>query len=147
MKSTGSQGPRDFEPHERLKADTWPLGASQESLLLLMNNALVPWLILVPMTRELELHRLEPERRRRIRDEMDLVCDFLEREYRPHKLNIATLGNLVPQLHIHLICRYRQDVYWPAPVWGRQERRDYQTEEVEHLLERVRQELGQTFGS
>jgi diadenosine tetraphosphate (Ap4A) HIT family hydrolase len=126
-----------FVLHERLKADTWPLGESRDSLLRLMNNALVPWLILVPKTRALELHHLEPETRRRVRDEMDAVCDFLEREYRPHKLNVATIGNLVPQLHIHLVARYRHDVYWPGPVWGRQERRDYQVEEVERLRERL----------
>lgn len=147
MKSMESRDPSGFELSDRLKTDTWPLGASGESLLLLMNNALVPWLILVPRTGALELHHLEPERRRAIRDQMDLVCDFLEREYRPHKLNIATLGNQVSQLHIHLICRYRHDVYWPGPVWGRQERRDYQPEEVERMLERVRDELGQTFPS
>ncbi len=145
MTATTSRDPDGFELHPRLRADTWPLGESPDSLLLLMNNALVPWLILVPKTRVLELHHLESDRRRRIRDETDLVCDFLERELRPDKLNVATIGNLVPQLHIHLICRYRQDVYWPTPVWGHQERRDYQAEEVEQLLARVRGELGEIF--
>ena len=145
MKTDESNLQADFELHERLRADSWPLATSRDSLLLLMNNALVPWLILVPRTRVLELHHLEPERRRRVRDEIDLVSDFLEREYRPHKLNVAILGNLVPQLHIHLIGRFRHDVYWPGPVWGRQERRDYQPEEVEHLLSRVHAELAALF--
>ncbi|WP_207168474.1 HIT family protein [Thiocystis violacea] len=134
-----------FSLHPRLRTDTWPLGESAGTRLLLMNNALLPWLILVPKSEARELHRLEPGLRQEVRAQMDLICDFIEREFQPHKLNVATIGNLVPQLHIHLIGRYRNDVYWPAPVWGRQERRDYQTEEVERLRARVAGALGQVF--
>jgi diadenosine tetraphosphate (Ap4A) HIT family hydrolase len=145
MKRSGHQTQPGFVLHPRLRGDTWPLGESQASHLLLMNNALVPWLILVPKTEETELYRLGPSLRGLVRAEVDALCDFLESELKPHKLNVATLGNLVPQLHIHLVARNREDVFWPGPVWGRQERRDYQTEEVERLRARVREVLGDRF--
>ena len=145
MKRSLAQTQPGFVLHPRLRGDTWPLGESQSSHLLLMNNALVPWLVLVPKTEETELYRLGPVLREQVRDEVDALCAFLDSELKPHKLNVATLGNLVPQLHIHLVARYREDVFWPGPVWGRQERRDYQTEEVERLRARVREALGERF--
>ena len=145
MKRIGDEADAGFVLHPRLRTDTWPLGASQSSHLLLMNNALVPWLILVPKTEETELYRLAPDLREQVREEMDALCAFMDSELRPHKLNVATLGNRVPQLHIHLVARYHEDVFWPGPVWGRQERRDYQTEEVERLRERLREALGGRF--
>lgn len=136
---------KGLELHPRLRADTWALGESANCHLRLMNNALVPWLILVPKTQSRELHHLERDLRQRVREETDLVCAFVERALMPHKLNLATLGNLVPQLHIHVIARYRDDVYWPGPVWGREERRDYQPEEVERLRAQVAEALGGIF--
>ena len=127
-----------FSLHPRLATDTHRLGESPDSLLLLMNNALLPWFILVPKTRELELHRLESGMRQRVRDEMDAVAGFLEAEFRPDKLNIATIGNLVPQLHIHLIGRFRHDFCWPNPAWGRPERQVYEAREVARIRAGVR---------
>ena len=127
----------EFSLHDRLSADTHPLAESPHSRLLLMNNALLPWFILVPKTRMLELHHLPAPERQAVRDELDRLAAFVEREFTPDKLNIATLGNLVPQLHIHVIARYRGDHAWPGPVWGRSERRDYERTEVERLRDRV----------
>ena len=113
----------DFVLHPRLDADTLHLAESAHSLLRLMNNALVPWFILVPRTQCRELHRLDPETRRRVREEIDAVAELVESEFRPDKLNVACIGNLVPQLHIHVIGRHSADFCWPSPVWGRPERR------------------------
>ncbi|NEX21380.1 HIT family protein [Thiorhodococcus mannitoliphagus] len=142
MRKYGSTG---FELHPRLKADTWSMGESSNSLLLLMNNALAPWLILVPKTDAHELHHLSASFRQDIREEVDLVCAALEQALRPHKLNVATLGNAVSQLHIHVVARYTNDVFWPGPVWGHEQRRDYQAEEVERLKGQLREDLGQAF--
>lgn len=128
--------------HPRLAADTLPLAESAHSLLRLMNNALVPWFILVPKTDCRELHHLDPRRRRQVQEEVDAIADLLEREFRPDKLNIASIGNLVPQLHIHVIARCVTDVYWPFPVWGRPERRAYEDAEVERLRALVLERLG-----
>jgi len=132
----------DFVLHPRLAEDTLPLAESAYSLLRLMNNALVPWFILVPKTSCRELHHLEPERRRGVRDEIDALADFVEREFRPDKLNLATIGNLVPQLHVHVIGRSRDDVCWPFPVWGRPERREYADAEVRRIRALVLERLG-----
>lgn len=137
--------PVGFELHPRLKADTWSMGESSNSILLLMNNALAPWLILVPKTDVHELHHLSPGFRQDVRAEVDLLCTTLERALKPHKLNVATLGNLVPQLHIHVVARYANDVFWPGPVWGHQERRDYQAEEIERLRAQLRGDLAERF--
>ncbi|MFD2112146.1 HIT domain-containing protein [Thiorhodococcus fuscus] len=134
-----------FELHPRLSADTFLLAESGSSVLLLMNNALLPWFILVPKTDRRELHRLDPDLRRRVRDETDRLAAFVEREFQPDKLNIATIGNLVPQLHIHVIARYRTDHCWPAPVWGAPQRSDYETPEVERLRECALASLGEGF--
>ncbi|EXJ14347.1 HIT domain-containing protein [Imhoffiella purpurea] len=131
-----------FELHPRLMADTHVLCESVSTVLLLMDNALLPWFILVPKTDRTELHRLEPGLRRSVRDETDRLAAFVESEFAPDKLNIATIGNLVPQLHIHVIARYRSDPCWPAPVWGRPERRDYEHGQVERLRARVLETMG-----
>ncbi|EGV33882.1 histidine triad (HIT) protein [Thiorhodococcus drewsii AZ1] len=134
-----------FELHPRLSADTFRLAESGTSVLLLMNNALLPWFILVPKTDQCELHRLDQDLRRRVRDETDRLAAFVEREFQPDKLNIATIGNLVEQLHIHVIARYRTDHCWPAPVWGVPQRRDYAASEVERLRLRTLESLGEGF--
>lgn len=109
-----------FALHERLAADTVRIGSLPLSELLLMNDARFPWCILVP-------------RRDGARDAIDLEpadIDQLHREsialqramrelFAPDKLNVAVIGNLVPQLHVHHVARFRSDSEWPAPVWGR----------------------------
>lgn len=127
----------EFRLHDRLSADTHPMAESPHTRLLLMNNALLPWFILVPKAQALELHHLPAQERLAVREELDRLAAFVEQEFAPDKLNIATLGNLVPQLHIHVVARYRSDHAWPGPVWGRQDRQDYQPEEVARLRERV----------
>lgn len=132
----------DFILHPRLDEDTLPLAESAHSLLRLMNNALVPWFILVPRTGCRELHHLDPETRRQVREEIDAIAALVECEFRPDKLNIASLGNLVPQLHIHIIGRCRDDFCWPSPVWGRPERRAYEDAEAERIRSLMLERLG-----
>lgn len=134
-----------FELHTRLAADTHRLGESDHSLLLLMNNALLPWFIQVPKTAERELHRLPEVLRQSVRQETDAVAAFMETQFSPDKLNIATIGNLVPQLHIHIIGRFATDHCWPEPVWGRPERKDYADVELERIRDLVKQDLGARF--
>lgn len=131
-----------FQLHPRLAADTHLLGSSGYSMLLLMNNARVPWFIQVPKTAVLELHRLPLSLRAAIREETDAIATFVEAHFRPDKLNIATIGNLVPQLHIHVIGRFEGDDCWPAPVWGRLEPQDYDDAELGRIRTLVRQDLG-----
>jgi len=90
------------------------------SRVLLMNDSSYPWLILVPERAGLrEFYELDPMDRYRLSDEIVLASDVLRSLYNPDKLNVAALGNQVPQLHLHVIARRVTDAAWPGPVWGK----------------------------
>lgn len=115
-----------FSLHERLQADTISLGRLALSRLLLMNDATYPWLILVPERPDVrEIIELAAADRVTLMDEITAVSQALTAMLRPDKLNVAAIGNLVPQLHIHVVARFRSDPAWPAPVWGRTPPRPY----------------------
>jgi diadenosine tetraphosphate (Ap4A) HIT family hydrolase len=128
--------PARYELHPQLAADTHPLAALELCELRLMDDANYPWLILVPrVAAAREMIDLDQAQRHRLTDEIDLAARLLREAFRPHKLNVAALGNLVPQLHVHVIAREETDPAWPAPVWGRVAARPYPPEA---LVERVR---------
>ena len=94
----------------------------------LMDNKLFPWIIMVPKRADTkEWIDLEREEQHQLSDEIAIISHLLQAIVTPEKLNIATLGNQVSQLHIHVIGRYRDDAAWPKPVWG--EGREYYGEE------------------
>jgi len=109
-----------FELHPRLAQDTLAIGDFPLCRLLLMNDASYPWFILVPRRfgiREIfELPQREQQQLLRESSQLSLV---VSRIFQADKLNIAALGNVVPQLHLHHIVRYQNDQAWPGPVWGR----------------------------
>lgn len=108
-----------FRLHPQLAADTVALGQLPLCLVLLMNDARYPWLILVPKRPELrELTDLDPTAQGELMREIDAVARAVSTVCRPDKLNIAMLGNVVPQLHVHIVARSRLDAAWPAPVFG-----------------------------
>lgn len=109
----------DFQLNIRLAEDTYPVLESEDYCLLLNKNALVPWLILVPKTNETELFACEPEFKRCIRETMDALAVFVQDYTCADKMNVAALGNVVSQLHIHIIARKSSDFAWPDPVWGK----------------------------
>jgi diadenosine tetraphosphate (Ap4A) HIT family hydrolase len=112
--------PARYELHPQLAADTHPLAALELCELRLMDDANYPWLVLVPRVAEArELIDLDAAQRHALTDEIDRAARLLRDAFRPHKLNVAALGNLVPQLHVHVIARDENDPAWPAPVWGR----------------------------
>lgn len=108
-----------FELHHRLEADCFPIGDSTLSRVLLMNDARFPWIILVPRRPDKrDLHDLEAPDRATLLEEIDAISRLLVDRFDAHKINVAALGNQVPQLHIHVIARRTDDAAWPAPVWG-----------------------------
>ena len=128
--------PARYELHPQLAADTHPLGTLGLCELRLMDDANYPWLVLVPRVAEAhELIDLDAAQRHQLTDEIDFAARLLRDAFRPHKLNVAALGNMVPQLHLHVIAREENDPAWPAPVWGRVAARPYPPE---MLVERVR---------
>jgi diadenosine tetraphosphate (Ap4A) HIT family hydrolase len=113
-------GSGDFTLDPRLEQDTLCLGKFPLSLLLLMNDSTYPWLILVPQRPEIrEVYQLDPTDRQQLLVESCHLAEVLAALLRPDKLNIAALGNVVAQLHLHHVVRYRSDPAWPAPVWGK----------------------------
>ena len=127
-------GPGDFTLDPRLERDTFCLGAFPLSLLLLMNDSTYPWLILVPQRPAIhEIYQLDPTDQQQLLVESSHLAKVLAGLLRPDKLNIAALGNVVPQLHLHHVVRYRSDPAWPAPVWGKAPPVPYLPTQVEAL--------------
>lgn len=108
-----------FELHPRLAADTLPIGAFDLCRVLLMDDARYPWCILVPERAEVtEIHQLhEDDQVRLIRESSRLAASMAEL-FAADKMNVAALGNVVPQLHLHVVARSIGDPAWPGPVWG-----------------------------
>src|SRR5690606_34161390 len=97
-----------------------------------------PWVILVPQQPEVtEIHHLELADRHQLMNESCRIAEIMVDLFAPHKMNIAAIGNLVPQLHLHHVARFVDDVAWPQPVWGR-EMVPYAQGVLEERLERIR---------
>ena len=121
--------------HPQLAEDTHPLATFTLCELRLMDDANYPWLVLVPRIADaVELIDLDAAQRHALTDEIDRAGRVLRGLFRPDKLNVAALGNMVPQLHVHVIARYRDDPAWPRPVWGTAAALHYSEEA---LIERV----------
>ena len=124
--------------HPRLDADTTPVCDLALSRLLAMNDANFPWLILVPRRAGVtEIIDLGDEQSQ-LMDEISLVSRALKDETRCDKLNVAAIGNVVPQLHIHIVARRKDDAAWPKPVWGAVPRRVYEAAAMERLVTAIR---------
>lgn len=109
-----------FQLHPQLKQDCIRLGRFELCQLLLMNDSQYPWFILVPEIANIkEIYQLSESNRQLLAKESNYLAKKIARFYTADKLNIAAIGNLVPQLHIHHIVRYQTDIAWPVPVWGK----------------------------
>jgi diadenosine tetraphosphate (Ap4A) HIT family hydrolase len=110
-----------FTLHQRLESDTHSLGQSRLCELRLMNDSTWPWVILVPMRESTrEIYQLEEADQQRLLWESSELSRAMMELFDGDKMNIAALGNMVPQLHLHHIVRYQDDPAWPGPVWGTQ---------------------------
>ncbi len=108
-----------FELDQRLKNDCVVVGDLPLSTVLLSDNAQVPWIILVPRVVDItEIIDLDGQQQQQLWLESAMVSQLLRDEFCPDKLNVAAIGNMVPQLHMHHIARFKTDPCWPAPVWG-----------------------------
>lgn len=131
-----------WQLHRQLEQDTFLVGEFPCSRLLLMNDAQYPWCILVPrIAQAKELHRLDDAEQLQLLRESVALSRAMETLFAPHKMNVAALGNMVPQLHVHHIARYRNDPAWPAPVWGRLPAVPYAPADAEQRIEQLRKLL------
>ncbi|MGH6870946.1 MAG: HIT domain-containing protein [Rhizomicrobium sp.] len=129
-----------FALHERLKADTVFAADWGLSRVLLMNDARYPWLVLVPRRAGLvELHDLKHAERLVLMEEIARAGAGLKAISGSAKINTAALGNLVPQLHIHVVARSPGDPAWPGPVWGHGTAVPYESREQDALLIKLRE--------
>lgn len=104
------------------------------SSLFLKNDKENPWFILVPRKiNAIELIDLNHEEQSILMEEVTIVSEFLKSHYRPHKLNVGSLGNIVQQLHFHIIARYPTDRAWPGPIWGSPTTQEFDSLEIENL--------------
>lgn len=125
----------EFKLHPKLEADTFFIKDLPLCRLLLINDSQYPWVVLVPRVSDItEAHQLNPEDRLQLVKESDTLCHFMESLFTPDKLNVAAIGNVVPQLHIHHIARYRHDVVWPSPVWGARPANPYSDSDGQYVI-------------
>ncbi len=124
----------NFILHQRLAIDTIHLSHLHLCQVLLRNDSTYPWLILVPQRFEVgEIHELSATDRSQLMEEITNISKTMQTLFKPDKLNIGALGNIVPQLHIHIIARYQRDPAWPDPVWGATPPLPYSDEQIKHL--------------
>lgn len=131
-----------FAVHPRLVQDTLFVVDLTLSRVLLMDDERFPWLILVPRIPAIqELFELKESSKTQLWTEITILSKLLKTMMSADKINIATLGNQVPQLHIHIIARYKQDEAWPAPVWGFSTPKPYPEKKAASLLEQLMKEI------
>ena len=131
-----------FELDSRLKNDTIDLGRLKLSRLLLMNNGHLPWFILVPeVSSVVEIIDLSSEQQYVLLQESAALSRVLKNSFAPCKLNIAAIGNVVSQLHLHHVVRYENDLVWPAPVWGNIPAKPYTDSELNAMTARVNRDI------
>jgi diadenosine tetraphosphate (Ap4A) HIT family hydrolase len=132
----------EFTLHPQIIQDTLDVGDLPLSRLRLMNEATYPWLILVPRRADIvEIIDLVPDERVQLMTEISQVSQLLKAETKCDKLNIAALGNMVRQLHIHVIARFGTDMAWPRPVWGQSQAVSYSEKQSSELISRLREKL------
>lgn len=126
---------KDFSLDERIESDSILIGDLPLCKFLLMNDSNYPWFLLVPRRVEIkEIFDLSEDDREQLDFETVEVSKFIKSSFNPEKINIASLGNIVSQFHVHIIARYTDDISWPDPVWGKYPYSEYEGTQSEDLL-------------
>lgn len=135
-----------FSLDSRLHQDTHVIGDFPLSRLLLSNDANYPWFILVPRREAIsELFQLNDTDQFQLWQETTFLAQVLKEVYAADKMNVATLGNVVAQLHMHVIVRRTDDAAWPAPVWGKVAAKPYGVEQLAKVRAQLREVLTSDF--
>ena len=129
-----------FTLDARLEQDTWLIGDLPLCRLLLSNDSNYPWFILVPRREGIsELFQLDDSDQQLMWRETTELARVLNEMFGAHKMNVATLGNVVSQMHMHVIVRYQTDAAWPAPVWGKIPAKPYAEAQVSEMRSKLKQ--------
>jgi diadenosine tetraphosphate (Ap4A) HIT family hydrolase len=134
-----------FALHAQLAADTVAIGRLRLCRCLLMNDRTYPWLILVPERADIrEIHQLASADRALLVEEIVCAQLALEAIYKPDKLNVAALGNAVPQLHVHVIARFKGDPAGMRPIWGVVPTTPYEPDALKKAQGRIAAEIARS---
>ena len=124
-----------FQIDSKLKQDTYFVSDLGLCTLLIMNDSNYPWFILVPRRFNIrEIYQLSNEDRFQLDYETNLISETLASYYKADKMNIAALGNIVSQLHIHIVVRKKTDLLWPETIWGKKSPLFYGKEDIENTI-------------
>ena len=108
-----------FKLNDRIDNDTFEICDLSLCKVLLMNDQNYPWIILIPMRADIcEIHHLDRDDQMKVMDDIDQASKIMEKLFAPKSMNVAALGNVVSQLHIHIVARFEDDATWPGPIWG-----------------------------
>ncbi|MDH5720206.1 MAG: HIT domain-containing protein [Spirochaetia bacterium] len=133
---------KKFSLHSRLKEDTFFIGNLALSQVLLMNESRYPWVILVPQRNNIrEIYELTGAEQLELAKESGFISKKMKEYFKADKMNIAALGNVVKQLHVHHIVRYENDAAWPDPVWGKFSPQVYEKNKEILMIEDLRELL------
>jgi diadenosine tetraphosphate (Ap4A) HIT family hydrolase len=128
--------------HTQLQKDTIDIGDLPLSRVLVVKDAHYPWLMLVPRRPDvIEIIDLDEVAQAQLTTEINRVSRALKEVTRCDKLNVAALGNVVPQLHVHVIARRKTDAAWPRPVWGVMPPLAHDAEEVQRFISELRRNI------
>ena len=132
----------NFELNARLKEDTFFVGDLPLSQILLMNDSRYPWVILVPRLADItEIHQLSAKDQQQLLHESSAISQFILENFAVTKMNVAVLGNVVSQLHLHHIGRNKDDPAWPGPVWGHSPAVPYKQADADKVIKLFKQLL------
>ena len=127
-----------FKLHPQLANDCFFMADFPLSRLLLCNDSAYPWFILVPKVDGIQdIYQLDWQQQQQLLNESSMLSEVLMQEFKGQKMNVAALGNVVSQLHLHHIVRYEDDACWPKPIWGQQALTPYSDSELEVIKSRI----------
>ncbi|GHF96644.1 HIT domain-containing protein [Thalassotalea marina] len=123
-----------FELNEILQRDTIEIIDFPLCKLLLMNDSQYPWFVLVPRVNGIEdIYQMEWQEQQQFLNESSMLSEVLMQLFKGTKMNVAALGNVCPQLHIHHVVRFNTDKAWPKPVWGQFAMQPYTEPQIEEI--------------
>jgi len=133
----------DFSLDKRLVNDCHVIKESEKFYYLLHENAEVAWFIIVPDTDKSEFFELDSCLQNQLCERINQLSEFIREHFDSDKINVATIGNVVSQMHVHVIGRRRDDVYWPDVVWGRQSEKRYSPQQLTSIKKQFISQINQ----
>jgi diadenosine tetraphosphate (Ap4A) HIT family hydrolase len=135
-----------FTLHPQLANDGIELAEFPLCKLLLCNDSAYPWFILVPKVADIsEIYQLDWQQQQQLLNESSLLSELLMQVFGGDKMNVAALGNVVEQLHVHHVVRFKDDAQWPKPIWGQQALTAYTDEAIVALKDKLLPQLAVIF--